>query len=116
MRRTFEIAAVLFILGCSSIRAAADIKLEPNAKITLEFPGLPETFFSKTTHQHIPATLSAQLPENYTSNGKFPLFVFLNGADGGPGDSSTARQIAGPRDFVAVGLPLFKNASAPKIR
>ena len=118
MRKMIKIIAVLFVLACSSIHAAEEMKLEPNAKLTFEFCDLPETFFSKSTHQKCPAMVSAQLPENYTPDGKFPLFVFLNGGDGGRGDSSMARYIVGPRNFVTVSLPLFKDwkdSSGPKI-
>ena len=62
--------------------------------------------------------LTAKLPENYTPEGKFPVFVFVNGGNGGRGDNNTARQMVGARDFITVNLPLFKEAQAtdpPKI-
>src|SRR5438128_1391578 len=93
----------------SSAHAADTVKLAPNVKLTFEFPDLPETFFAKSTGDKRPAMLSAQLPENYSPQGKFPIFVFLNGGSGGGGSSQTARDIIGPRNFIAVGLPLFKD-------
>jgi hypothetical protein len=90
------------------------VALTPNARIVFEFPDLPETFFSKATHQSVPAMLTAQLPENYSSSERFPLFVFLEGGNGGRGDSAQGRAIVGPRDFIAVSLPLFRDASGAK--
>ena len=60
-------------------------KLEPNAIISLEFPDLPETLLTKSSGDKQPARLSAQLPENYSREGKFPLFIFLTGGGGGRG-------------------------------
>jgi hypothetical protein len=116
MRRTYGIAAALLITASSPGRADDAVKLEPNAKLTFDFPALPQTFFSKSTHQDIPARLVAQLPENYTADGKFPLFVFLDGGNGGPGNSANARTIVGPRDFITVGLPLFKDPAGPRLQ
>jgi hypothetical protein len=43
--------------------------------------------------------------------GEFGLLVFLGGGQGGRGtDPAEARAIAGPRDFVAVSMPLFKRS------
>jgi len=111
MNIAFRIAAILCLLSRFPVRAADEVKLEPNAKIALEFPDLPETFQSKSTHEKHPAMLSAQLPENYTRAAKFPIFVFLDGGNGGGGNSSSARSIAGPRDFITVSLPLFRDPS-----
>jgi len=111
MHRLFRTTAILFLLTGFAMVAADEVKLEPNAKIGFEFPDLPETFYSKSTHENHPAMLSAQLPENYTRDAKFPIFVFLEGGNGGRGDSSTARSIVGPRDFITVSLPLFRDGS-----
>ena len=111
MKGRFVVACLLALAG--ALASAEDaVKLEPNAKLSFEFPDLPETFFSKATHQPAPALLTAQLPENYVPGGRFPLFVFLGGGNGGRGDSTTARSIAGPRDFIAVSLPLFRDSTA----
>ena len=101
-----------FVLG-SCQRETSSIKLEPNAKFTLEFPELPATFFEQKTGKQTVPLLSAQLPENYVADKTFPLFVFIDGGNGGPGgNASFARRIIGPRDFIAVNLPLFKDAKA----
>ena len=114
MNTLLRIFAILVSTSLFIARAMAEVKLEPNAKLSFEFPELPETFLSKSTHDKIPAILSAQLPRNYTREGKFPLFVFLNGGNGGRGDSSPARSIVGPDDFITVSLPLFKDPSGAK--
>jgi hypothetical protein len=98
----------------SALRAA-DVKLEGNAKITLEFPDLPETFFAQSTGQKLPAALTAQLPENYTREGHFPVFVFLDGGNGGRGTGGTARRIVGARDFITVNSPLFKDQAPQRV-
>ena len=112
--RILERAAIVacFVLG-SCQRETSSIKLEPNAKFTLECPGLPATFFEQKTGKQTVPLLSAQLPENYAADKTFPLFVFIDGGNGGPsGNASFARRIIGPRDFIAVNLPLFKDAKA----
>jgi hypothetical protein len=107
--------AFLVLIALLLAGAVADeVKLEPNAKFTFEFPELPETFFSKSTHESVPAMLTAQLPENYSAAGKYPLFVFLEGGNGGRGDSTQGRAIVGLRDFITVSMPLFRDASGAK--
>ena len=109
---------IVALLASPSALFCDEPKLVPNAKLTFEFPELPETFYTQSTGDKRPAMLTAQLPENYTREGRFPIFVFINGGNGGRGDSLTARSIAGPRDFIAVSLPLFKDkapANAPQI-
>jgi len=84
-------------------------KLEPNAIISLEFPDLPETLLTKSSGDKQPARLSAQLPENYSREGKFPLFIFLTGGGGGRGEAQpSARGLVGKHDFICVNLPQFK--------
>jgi len=88
-------------------------KLEPDAKLTLEFPELPATYFEQKTGKKTVPMLSAQLPENYSADKTSPLFVFIDGGNGGTGGNAAfARRIIGPRDFIAVNLPLFKDAKA----
>jgi predicted peptidase len=51
------------------------------------------------------------LPTNYDPGRKYPLFVFLNGWDGGTGGNpGVARGITQDRDFVCLSVPLFKAA------
>src|SRR5438093_13187670 len=95
----------------NSAHAANDANLEPNATLTFEFPDLPDTLMTKVSGEKRPARLTAQLPENYSRDGKFPLFVFLTGGGGGRGDAEpSARELVGARDFICVNLPQFKRA------
>jgi hypothetical protein len=89
---------------------ADGFKPGPNATVRLEFPDLPDTLATLSSGQKRPARLTATLPTNYTREGKFPIFVFLNGGDGGRGDSLpvSCREVV-PRDFICVSLPLFKH-------
>ena len=87
------------------------MKLEPNATLRFDFPGLPDTLATMDTGEKQPARLTAQLPENYSRDGRFPLCVYLDGGDGGRGDKpGIARAIAGSTNFICVNLPLFKRA------
>ncbi len=112
MRPILTILSALLLAPLAALRADP-AKLAPNAKLTLEFPDLPATYFEQQTGKKTVPMLSAQLPENYSADSAFPLFVFINGGSGGTGgDASFARRIVGPRDFIAVSLPLFKDAKA----
>jgi len=87
------------------------VKLEANAILRFEFPDLPDTLATMDSGEKQPARLTAQLPENYSRDGKSPLCIYLDGGDGGRGDKQgIARAIVGSRDFVCVNLPLFKRA------
>ena len=108
-------------LGLSAVAAfAADpaaVKLEPNAIVHLEFPNLPPTYYAHSKGDKEPAQLNAELPSNYSADAKFPLFVFLQGGDGGPANEAMLKGVRaqiGERDFIAVTLPLFKNTDPAK--
>jgi len=112
MKQTLTLLTAL-LFAPFAVLHAAPIKLEPDAKLTLEFPDLPATYYEQKTGKKTVPVLSAQLPENYAAGKTFPLFVFIDGGNGGPGgNASFARRIIGPRDFIAVNLPLFKDAKA----
>ncbi len=97
----------LAVTACAC--GAEAVKLESNAILRFEFPDLPDTLATMATSNKQPAQLTAQLPENYSSNAKFPICVYLDGGDDGRGGKqSIARRIVGPRDFICVTLPLFK--------
>jgi predicted peptidase len=54
------------------------------------------------------------LPENYSPERKFPLFVFLYGGHGGPGAGpGRGQQIMENKDCIFVNLPLFKTKFDP---
>ena len=101
------ITAVLVFTGLTS--DAEDVKIAPNTTLRFDFPDLPDTLATKFTGEKKPARLTAELPENYSGEGKFPIFVFLHGGHGGHGEPHpVTREIAGRRDFICVTLPLFK--------
>ena len=85
-------------------------KLEPNAILRFAMPALPPTLHRMATGKDdsLPR-ITIQLPENYTVDKKFPLFVFLHGGDGGEGLSpGPAVMTTGHRDAIAVNISLFK--------
>lgn len=112
MKSTLTIIPAILIIAIAMASGAADLpKLEPNAILRFKFPNLPDTFTTMNTGDKQPAELTAQLPENYSRDGKFPLCVCLDGGDGGRGDrQGIARAIVGPTNFICVNLPLFKRA------
>ena len=113
MKCALTLLAVLLLLVPLAVLRADPAELAPNAKVTLEFPELPATYFAQQTHKERVPMLSAQLPENYAADKTFPLFVFIDGGNGGAGgNASFERRIIGSRDFIAVNLPLFKDAKA----
>jgi predicted esterase len=90
---------------------AADTKLQANAVLSFDFPNLPDTLMTLSSGEKKPARLTAQLPENYSRDGKFPLFIFLTGGAGGRGDAQpSARELVGTRHFICVNLPQFKRS------
>jgi predicted esterase len=110
MKNFFRLLALaLVVAACAN--CTKTVKLEPNATLHFVFPHLPATLATMDSGQKRPAQITAQLPENYSRDGKFPLCVYLDGGDGGPGNKQDiARKIVGSRDFICVNLPLFKRA------
>lgn len=108
---TLEYACLLvafFSIAACSASAVDQVRLEPNEILKFEFPDLPETYFSLSTDKKQPAMLTAQLPANYSRDGKFPLFLYLAAGGGSAGDRAPShRFIIGPRDYITVDLPLF---------
>ena len=90
---------------------AADMasKLTPGKAFTVQFPEMPSTFYAMLQQLDVKAQMSVYLPTNYSSGRKYPLFIFLDGWDGGTGaNPGVARSICEGRDFICVGMPLFK--------
>jgi hypothetical protein len=105
------IAMVIALGVVASTRGAAGIALEASARWQLEFANLPDTLATMSTGQRQPARLTVRLPANYSRESKFPLFAFLNGDDGGRGDTLPVDpKIIGSNDFICASLPLFKRA------
>jgi hypothetical protein len=112
MNTALQLLTGLLLAACTS--QGNELKLEPNAILHFAFPELPDTLYAKANGNHQPPLLTAQLPNNYATGANFPLFVFLNGGNGGPTDSPVGREIVGQRDFICVVLYLC--SSAPLIR
>lgn len=107
----FAVVLIFVIAMCA--RGADDIKLEPNARWHLYFPELPDTLAVMTTGEKQPTQLTVRLPANYSTTGKFPLFIFLNGGNGGFGDRMPVdRSTIGSNDFICCNLPLFTTTSS----
>ena len=106
-------------LLCTALLSAilplkAEVDLRPGAVLRLEFPELPPTLYAQAKNDPVPATLTAQLPDNYAPEGRWPLFVFIAGGVGAKAtDVSNARKIVGTANYVVVGLPLFQRAFDP---
>jgi hypothetical protein len=111
-------ALIVVLLGPGVSPAFAQdaaVSPKPGAKIQFTFPDLPPTLYAQARTNSAPAMLTALLPDNYTPEGRWPLFVFLGGGVGSKGDdASMARKLAGPRDFIAVSMPLFQRVFDPK--
>ncbi|MCX6910629.1 MAG: hypothetical protein NTY01_21670 [Verrucomicrobia bacterium] len=113
--RTTIILAVTALLSSSVFAQDAAVSLKPGAVIQFTFPDLPPTLYAQAKNDPVPAKLTARLPDNYTPEGRWPLFVFLAGGVGAKGDdASMARKLIGPRDFIAVSMPLFQRVFDPK--
>ena|ERR1051325_7760308 len=111
MNKLLHSPALGLLLAFVPITHAADAKLQANAVLSFDFPNLPDTLMTLSNGEKKPARLTAQLPENYSRDGKFPLFIFLTGGGGGRGDAQpSARELVGTRHFVCVNLPQFKRS------
>lgn len=84
-------------------------KLQAGKKFTIQFPDMPKTFQAQVSPNGQPAMMTVFLPTNYDPQRKHPLLIFLDGGDGGAGSNpSIARALTEEKDFICVGLPLFK--------
>jgi len=107
-----RIFAALALTGSLTIAAhAADDppQLTPDSSFSIAFPDMPPTFHALVTKKDVPARLTIYLPRNYDRAKKHPLLVYLNGGDGGDGNTlGVARGITGQQDFVCVSMPIFR--------
>lgn len=83
------------------------VRTELGSTLCFEFPELPETLASMVAGESQPARLTATLPENYSTEGTFPLLVFLLPYSRGEVHTRT-RVLIGWRDFICVHMPTFK--------
>jgi predicted peptidase len=87
----------------------ANSEIKRGSTFTIEFPDMPPTFYSMHAGKDVKAQMTVFLPSNYNREQKFPLLIFLSGGDGGPGSNpGVARSLCEGKDFVCVGMPLFK--------
>lgn len=108
-----SLLAASALLPCLSEPLSA--QLGPGQILRLEFPDLPDTLAGMHKGERQVPQLVAVLPEDYAADREFPLFVFLGGGDGGPGDNAgAARRIVGETGYVAANLPLFKRGIDPE--
>ena len=83
--------------------------LTPGRWFTITFPEMPPTLFNLMTKRTDPVQMTVFLPRNYDPQRKHPLFIFLNGSDGGNASNpGLARTLSEEQDFICVAVPLFK--------
>jgi dienelactone hydrolase len=111
------IAMALLLAASAATSAPAaepSPKLAPGITFTIAFPELPPTFADLLDHNHVKPQMTVFLPRNYDPDRKHPLLIFLNGGNGGAGGNpGVARRLAEEKDFICVGLPLFKEKVDP---
>jgi hypothetical protein len=100
----------LCVLAWTACACGADaVKLEPTARWQMSFPDLPKSLAALVSQNQRPPQLTVWLPANYSRTGRFPVFLILDGDDGGFGDRLPLRPgTVGSNDFIYVNLPLFK--------
>lgn len=116
VRLKFVLSIMLFagvlISQCPAAEPAG--KLVPGKTISVQFPGMPPTFSAMQQKKNVPAQMTVYLPTNYDPAKKIPLLIWLNGGDGGDGNTlGVARGVTQGRDFICVSVPLFKASLAP---
>jgi hypothetical protein len=85
--------------------------LAPGQTITWSFPELPPTLRAIVEETKAIPMASVYLPTDYTPEHKFPLALFVGGAQGSPGDNADlSREIVGDSGYICVGLPSFKQS------
>jgi hypothetical protein len=107
---------VTLCILCALLCHTSAAEMKPSAVLHFEFPDLPPTLDAMSSGTAQPAMMTARLPENYTSEGQFPLFVYLLGGPGGRGEErhlKLGQFTIGNRDFIVVTMPLFKKKLDP---
>lgn len=118
MKPAFTLLAALLLAPLATLHATDDSKtathLKPGTRMILKFPELPQTLHAMQSGQEAVTQAYLALPENYSPERKFPLFVFLYGGHGGPGAGpGRGQQIMENKDCIFVNLPLFKKKIDP---
>ena len=106
MKPTLTILAALLLLPVATLHAA-DFKA--GDMVRSEFPELPDTLYSMASGESSMPKMTIRFPSNYSKDRKFPLFIWLWGGHGGDGSGPGAGPIiTEEKDFIFVGMPLFK--------
>ncbi len=85
--------------------------LTPGQVLEFEFPQLPASLDAVSKGIARFPQMTARLPDNYTRDREFPVFVYLIGGAGTNGDDrALGDYVIGRNDYVCVSLPLFKRA------
>lgn len=118
-RSRTRLLLIVFVLTSFTQLAIAQVSrhltdLKPGARIILKFPELPQSLYAMQSGNEATTQLYIALPENYSADRKYPLFVFLYGGHGGPGAGpGRGLEIMENKDCIFVNLPLFKNQIEP---
>jgi predicted peptidase len=100
---------VLLTAAVTPGRGDENTELKPGVVSTLDFPELPPTLFAMRMATNVAAGLQIRLPDNYTRDRQFPLFVYIHGSHGAAsGYFNWTTNVVGASDWVIVTLPLFK--------
>lgn len=111
--RTRLLPIVFLLTSFTQLASAQDAPrisdLKPGARIILKCPELPQTLYAMQSGKEATTQLYVALPENYSPDRKYPLFVFLYGGHGGPGAGpGRGLEVMDNKDCIFVNLPLFK--------
>ena len=77
------VTAFVQVVSAQDVVRNSDLK--PGARLILKFPELPQSLYAMQSGKEATTQLYVALPENYSPDRKYPLFVFLYGGHGGPG-------------------------------
>lgn len=103
-----QLSSLLVLPAAASVQTSQR-EVKPGQVMQFEFQGLPATVYALQSGAAGPPTMTVRLPDNYNARDTFPVFVYLQEANGGPAtDIDKARAIIGTSDFVLVSMPLFK--------
>jgi hypothetical protein len=75
--------------------------IAPGASFRLDFPQLQKTLEGRQP------SMSVKLPDAYSKDKRYPLFLWLGGGRGGSGHART--DIVDPNRYICIGMPLFRN-------
>ena len=92
----FSCLCIYFIL---SLNPAHTLDLSPGSSELITFPDLPQTAAKKES------AVKIWLPDNYNTEQTFPMFLWFHGNTGGQGGNP---KLVKNRDFISLGMPLYK--------